>query len=358
LARRLIHQVSELVKRIGRPLKFMEVCGTHTMAIAKTGLRSVLPADLELLSGPGCPVCVTANSDIDTMIALARQPGLTICSFGDMLRVPGSTSSLLELRAEGKDIQIVYSPLDSLAMAAAETKRQVVFVGVGFETTTPIVAAAIQRAAARGLANFSVLALHKRVPPALEVLLNDAELKLDALILPGHVSTILGVEPYRFISQRWQMPAVITGFEPLDILEGLRELLLLVQAKDAGQPIDVHNAYRRGASDSGNLAALAAIDEVFCVADAEWRGLGMINGSGYRLRPEFARFDALARFAPEVEPTREVLGCLCGDVLRGRITPRGCPHFGRSCLPQSPLGPCMVSSEGSCAAYYRYQVGS
>lgn len=347
LARGLIETIHRLAPEHAT---LMEVCGTHTVAIARNGIRDLMPEGLRLASGPGCPVCVTCNRDIDTVIALARIPNVTITTFGDMTRVPGSTSSLLAEQAAGRSVEIVYSPLDALAFAKAHPEREVVFVGVGFETTTPLVAMAIKRAKAMGLSNFTVFAAHKNMPGALELLVGDPTLELDALILPGHVSTIIGAEPYRFLAEKYGIPGVITGFEPVDVLQGIA--MLVRQLHEGRAEIEI--AYARGVMPEGNPVALAAIDEVFETCAATWRGLGDIPGSGYRIREEFADFDAVRRFEPDVEPTRDPKGCRCGDVLRARIAPNECPLFRTVCTPENPVGPCMVSSEGSCAAYYRY----
>lgn len=347
LARGLIETIHRLAPEHAT---LMEVCGTHTVAIARNGIRDLMPEGLRLASGPGCPVCVTCNRDIDTVIALARIPNVTITTFGDMTRVPGSTSSLLAEQAAGRSVEIVYSPLDALAFAKAHPEREVVFVGVGFETTTPLVAMAIKRARAMGLSNFTVFAAHKNMPGALELLVGDPTLELDALILPGHVSTIIGAEPYRFLAEKYGIPGVITGFEPVDVLQGIA--MLVRQLHEGRAEIEI--AYARGVMPEGNPVALAAIDEVFETCTATWRGLGDIPGSGYRIRDDFANFDAVRRFEPDVEPTRDPKGCRCGDVLRARIAPNECPLFRTVCTPENPVGPCMVSSEGSCAAYYRY----
>lgn len=347
LARGLIETIHRLAPEHAT---LMEVCGTHTVAIARNGIRDLMPEGLRLASGPGCPVCVTCNRDIDTVIALARIPNVTITTFGDMTRVPGSTSSLLAEQAAGRSVEIVYSPLDALAFAKAHPEREVVFVGVGFETTTPLVAMAIKRAKAMGLSNFTVFAAHKNMPGALELLVGDPTLELDALILPGHVSTIIGAEPYRFLAEKYGIPGVITGFEPVDVLQGIA--MLVRQLHEGRAEIEI--AYARGVMPEGNPVALAAIDKVFETCTATWRGLGDIPGSGYRIRDEFANFDAVRRFEPDVEPTRDPKGCRCGDVLRARIAPNECPLFRTVCTPEKPVGPCMVSSEGSCAAYYRY----
>lgn len=347
LARGLIETIHRLAPEHAT---LMEVCGTHTVAIARNGIRDLMPEGLRLASGPGCPVCVTCNRDIDTVIALARIPNVTITTFGDMTRVPGSTSSLLAEQAAGRSVEIVYSPLDALAFAKAHPEREVVFVGVGFETTTPLVAMAIKRAKAMGLSNFTVFAAHKNMPGALELLVGDPTLELDALILPGHVSTIIGAEPYRFLAEKYGIPGVITGFEPVDVLQGIA--MLVRQLHEGRAEIEI--AYARGVMPEGNPVALAAIDEVFETCTATWRGLGDIPGSGYRIRDEFANFDAVRRFEPDVELTRDPKGCRCGDVLRARMAPNECPLFRTVCTPENPVGPCMVSSEGSCAAYYRY----
>lgn len=350
LARGLVESIKTFAPE--RDVTLMEVCGTHTVSIARNGIRSIMPDSVHLASGPGCPVCVTSNHDIDKVIALARIPNVIIATFGDMTRVPGSTSSLLAEQANGADVRIVYSPLDALDLAAKNPNRQVVFVGVGFETTTPLVAMAIKRAAAAGLDNFSVYAAHKNMPGALEAIVNDPELKVDALILPGHVSTIIGAKPYEFLAKDYGIPGVITGFEPNDILQGITMIMRQIAEGRA----DIEIAYSRCVMEDGNPTALAAIDEVFETVPANWRGIGEIPGSGYRIRDEFSKFDAMQRFADvvEVEPTHEHAGCRCGDVLRGAITPAQCPLFRKVCTPENPIGPCMVSSEGACAAYFRY----
>lgn len=347
LARGLIDSIQALAPEHAT---LMEVCGTHTVAIARNGIRSLMPEGCRLASGPGCPVCVTSNHDIDAVIALARVPEVILTTFGDMTRVPGSTSSLLKEQAAGRDVRIVYSPLDALNIAKESPERQVVFVGVGFETTTPLIAIAIKRAKAMGLENFSVFAAHKNMPNAMDVLMRDPNLKVDALILPGHVSTIIGMEPWRFLAEKYGIPGVITGFEPLDVLEGIAMIMRQLHEGRA----EIENAYTRGVMPQGNPVALAAIDEVFETCTATWRGLGPIEGSGYRIRDEFAQFDALRRFEPTIEPTKEPKGCRCGDVLRGIMAPDECPLFRKVCTPENPVGPCMVSSEGSCAAYFRY----
>lgn len=347
LARGLIHSIQVLAPEHAN---LMEVCGTHTVAIARNGIRALMPEGTHLLSGPGCPVCVTHNCDIDTVIALARIPEVTIATFGDMLRVPGSTSSLIKEKAAGRAVEVVYSPLDAIKLAQDNPQQQVVFVGVGFETTTPLVAVAIKRAMALKLSNFSVFVAHKNMPNALEAIVADPSLEIDALILPGHVSTIIGAEPYRFLAEKYGIPGVITGFEPVDVLQGIA--MLMRQLHEGRAEIEI--AYARGVMEQGNPVAMAAIEEVFETCTTLWRGLGPIPDSGYRIREEYAAYDAVKRFEPCVEPTQEPKGCRCGDVLRGAMAPSECPLFDKVCSPENPLGPCMVSSEGSCAAYFRY----
>lgn len=351
LARELLDTIRRLCD--GRAMNLMEVCGTHTVSIGRYGLRGAMPEGVKLLSGPGCPVCVTDNRDIDTAIAMAKVPGVIVTTFGDMVRVPGSTTTLGAQKAAGSDVRVVYSPLDALDVARRNPDRPVVFIGVGFETTTPVVGASIQMAHEEGLANYYVLSAHKRTAPALAAIANDPACKVDGFILPGHVSTVTGVEPYRFLAEEFGVPGVVTGFEPVDILNGVARLAAMIRE---GRPA-IENAYGRGVLDSGNRTAQAVIDEVFEPCDARWRGLGLIPESGMRIRERYADHDALRAFSPEVEPTRETHGCRCGDVLRGIIPPTKCPLFDRACTPENPVGPCMVSSEGSCAAYWRYNRG-
>ena len=347
LAKKLVASIKTLAPE---QATIMEVCGTHTVAIARNGIRGLMPEGIRLASGPGCPVCVTANRDIDTVIALARLPQVMIATFGDMTRVPGSTSSLLAEKAAGRSVTIVYSPLDALKIAQDNPDKEVVFVGIGFETTTPLVAMTIKRAQAAGLENFSVFVAHKNMPGALEAIVGDPALQVDALILPGHVSTIIGMEPYRFLAQKYGIIGVITGFEPVDILQGIA--MVMRQLHEGRTEIEI--AYARGVMEEGNPTAQAVIDEVFATCPAVWRGLGEIPGSGYTIREAFAAFDAVRKLRPEVEATKDPKGCRCGDVLRGIMAPNECPLFRKACTPENPIGPCMVSSEGSCAAYYRY----
>ena len=333
----------------GRPLTLMEVCGTHTMAVAKYGIRGLLPATLRLVSGPGCPVCVTPHGWMDHAIALARRPGTTVCAFGDMMRVPGSTSSLERERAKGADVRILASTLEALSLAEANPGRQVVFLGVGFETTIPTVAVSILEAKSRGLANYSVLSGHKLMPPALEAL-SSGDPRPDGYLCPGHVSAVLGSEVYEAIVRDHGIGCVIAGFEPLDILQAI---LMLARQAAEGRP-RVENPYSRAVTKEGNVRARRILSQVFEPKDDEWRGLGRIRSSGLAIRPEYAEHDAALRLPVEVEPTQEPAGCVCGSVLRGAVTPPECGLFGSTCTPDNPVGACMVSAEGTCAAYFRY----
>lgn len=328
----------------------MEVCGTHTMAIARSGIRSLAPPNIRLISGPGCPVCVTAQGDIDAVIDLAARPGISMVTFGDMMRVPGSERNLQEVRSQGADIRVVYSPMDALKMAEADKEREFVFLGIGFETTAPAVAACVEMAAGRQINNFSVFSLHKVVPPALEALFSDAAIRVDGLICPGHVSAVIGVEPYVQLAAKYHKPCVVAGFETMDILQTIVMLLDQLEKGECRAELQ----YGRVVRPEGNLIARALMDRVFQPVDARWRGLGNIPGSGLALADGLRSFDARVKFAvPEYED-REIKGCACGEVLTGRISPPECMLFGQGCTPLKPIGPCMVSHEGACAAYYRF----
>jgi hydrogenase expression/formation protein HypD len=350
LVRGLAQQIARLAEGCDKPLSFMEVCGTHTMSIYQFGIRSLLPPGVRLISGPGCPVCVTPVGYVDRAVAYARQPETIVATFGDMLRVPGSTSSLMQERARGADIRIVYSPLDALALAEKNRVKRVIFLGVGFETTAPTIAGTILSAAARGIENFFVLAAHKTIPIPMRILSADPELAIDGYLCPAHVSAIIGAEAYRFLAEEHGVPCVVTGFEPADILQGVA---MLVRQVVEGRST-VENQYRRFVSPEGNPKARELMSQVFVPSDAVWRGLGVIPGSGLDIAPEFARFDAEKAVQVEVELPRELEGCLCGEVLKGKIIPFDCPLFGTACTPEQPVGACMVSSEGSCAAAYKY----
>ncbi len=349
--------VQEIVRRIqrlaGAPATIMEVCGTHTMAAARFGLKSLLPEPVQLISGPGCPVCVTAQTDIDAFLALGDEPGVILTSFGDMLRVPGSHSSLERRRAQGAAVRVVYAPLDAVALARQEPGKHVVFFGVGFETTMPAIALAIRLAAEQRLENFSVLCVHKTMPAALRALLASGEVRVSGLLCPGHVTTIIGAEAYDFIPREFGIPCAVTGFEPLDMLLGIESILRQLHEGQAR----VDNVYTRAVQVQANPRAQALLAEVFAPADAEWRGLGLIPGSGVKIREPYARYDARLRF-PEVWEHLTPAApspCRCGEVLRGVLRPKQCPLFQKSCTPSQPIGPCMVSSEGACAAAYRYE---
>ncbi len=336
-----------------RPLRLMEVCGTHTVAIFRNGIRQLLPATVELVSGPGCPVCVTPNGYLDTAIAYSSRPDIIITTFGDMLKVPGSDSTLLAEKAQGADIRIVYSPLESLDIARENPAKKVIFLAVGFETTAPTAAATVLQAELEGLDNFFVLSAHKLVPPALRAILEAQDSKVDGFLLPGHTTAISGLAPFRFVAAEYRLPAVVTGFEALDILQGI---YLLVQ-QIAQNKAELANQYSRVVKPAGNPAAMAVLARVYQPAAAAWRGFGVIEGSGLELTERYKRFSAPAMLPLAGVITREPVGCRCGEVLRGRIVPAECPLFGQSCTPEKPVGACMVSVEGACAAWYKYGQG-
>ena len=331
-------------------IRIMEVCGTHTNAIFRHGLRSLLPKHIELISGPGCPVCVTPAGHVDAFIAAAQLPKVTLATFGDLIRVPGSNGSLAKAREDGARVEIVYSPMDALQLAQKEPNRIVVFPAVGFETTAPTIAATILEAKRLNLDNFCIIAAAKIMPPPLELLLSDPELKIDGLLCPGHVSSIIGADAYKPLAENYHISCAVAGFEPADIVSGLLALARQISAGTA----KVENCYTRVVSDDGNQRARELTSEVFAVVDTEWRGLGVIPGSGLGLRDPYRKFDAFARLDLHVEPAPEPKGCKCGDILKGRLLPPACPLYGKRCTPLQPVGPCMVSSEGTCAAYYRY----
>ncbi len=341
--------LAEAAQALGRTVRVMEVCGTHTHAIGRAGLRALFPDSLELISGPGCPVCVTAQCDIERILSLAALPGVALCTFGDLVRVPGHTSSLERERARGAEVRVVYSPSDAVELARANPGLRVVFAGIGFETTAPAVAAAVLSAREQKLENFFCLSLHKRVVPVMEAVL-DGPVRLDGFLTPGHVSVILGAEVFQPLARRHGLPCVATGFAPSDVLEGLTLLLRMLGTGRADSVVQYTRAVRPG----GNPRARDIMDTVFEPGAAVWRGMGEIPGSGLQFRPEFERFDAALHFNIPEPDARELPDCQCGRVLRGLIAPPQCPQFGTRCTPRSPLGPCMVSSEGSCAARYRY----
>lgn len=342
-----------LREELSGPLRFMEVCGTHTVSIFQSGLHSLLPEEIVHVSGPGCPVCVTHESEVAAYLELAGKDNAIIATFGDLLRVPGPGGATLKsAKADGARVEVVYSAFDALEVAAKNKDATVVFLGIGFETTAPTIAATVQMAAQRELDNFRVLSFHKLVPPALKALLLDPDASVDAFILPGHVSTIIGLEPCAFLATEHHLPAVVAGFDPLDILQAL---LCIVRQRTSGD-IRVENAYPRAVAAQGNPKARQVMREVFEPTDALWRGIGEIPGSGLGFGEKYARFDAFRAFDLELRPTRPLPGCRCGEVLKGKLRPDQCPLFKKACTPLNPVGPCMVSTEGSCAAYYKYRL--
>ncbi len=351
----LIPQLTAYLQQIDLPpLRFMEVCGTHTMAIARYGLRQLMPPAITLTSGPGCPVCVTATADIDTFIAASQRPKTIITTFGDLIKVRGSKSSLQEEMGRGGDIRIVYSVLDALDIARKNPNHEVIFLGVGFETTTPTVAAAVLTAAQNKINNFSVITSHKVMPPALEALFKDPAIKIDGLICPGHVSVIIGADAYLPLVKKYRIPCVIAGFEPLDIMQGV--VLLAKQIVDKKSEVEI--AYQRAVNRTGNNQARSIMATVFTEGAAVWRGFGEIAASGLHFREEYRHFDARHRFDLTITECKEPAGCRCGEVLKGIIPPPACKLFNKRCHPGHPIGPCMVSSEGACAAFHKYDTTS
>jgi len=330
-----------------RAYNFMEVCGTHTMNIFRFGLKDILPKNIRLISGPGCPVCVTPNEFIDKAVWLANRDGVIIATFGDMFKVPGSRSSLEREKALGAHIKMVYSSIDALSLAKRSADKEVVFLGIGFETTAPTVAQSILTAKKEKVNNYSVLCGHKTMPEALKVLAEDKSVNIDGFLLPGHVSAIIGRKPYEFLAGRFGKRCVIAGFEPVDILQAI---LMLIRQK--APKVDIQ--YTRIINKSGNTLAQKTTGKVFEKIKSMWRGIGIIEGSGLKIRDEFSEFDAESKFNPKAELPREDKGCFCGQILRGLKTPLDCRLFGKICKPEHPVGACMVSSEGTCAAYYRY----
>ena len=345
---KLVEKISRLA--VGKKnLRFMEVCGTHTVAIFRAGIRQLLPDNVELISGPGCPVCVTNDDYIDKAIAYARE-NFIVATFGDMLKVPGSRSSLAAAQADGADIRIVYSPLDCIKLAEENPQRQIIFLAVGFETTAPTQAATVLAARARGLKNFFMLSAQKLVPPALRFLLSDAAVKVDGFLLPGHVAVVIGANAFNFLATDYKIPSAIGGFEAEEILSALVSLLEQID----GGKAEVANDYRAVVTAEGNIAAQKILAQVYEVTNAEWRGMGMIPASGLKMRDEFADFD-IERIKPvTIEHVDKKISCRCGEVLRGIIFPTECPLFGKACQPLHAIGPCMVSVEGVCAAWFKY----
>jgi hydrogenase expression/formation protein HypD len=351
----LLERIRALVGKIDsckdRPLAIMEVCGGHTHAIFRHGIDTMLPEAIDLVHGPGCPVCVLPMGRVDDCVAIAETEGVIFTTFGDALRVPGSRKSLLEARAQGADVRVVYSPLDALALARAEPAKQIVFFGLGFETTMPSTAMAVRMAAAEGLENFSLFCNHITISPAIEAILTSPRCRIDGFLGPGHVSMVIGSAPYRFVAERYHRPLVVTGFEPLDVLHGICMVLEQLAAGVAR----VENQYGRAVPEHGNAEALAAIAEVFEPRETfEWRGLGSIAHSGVRIRDAYAQYDAERKFPVPAIRVADPEACQCGEVLEGVLKPRACRLFGTECTPERPMGALMVSTEGACAAAYRF----
>jgi hydrogenase expression/formation protein HypD len=347
LSQKLLNEIHAIT---ARPWAIMEVCGGQTHSIIRNGIDQLLPDKIELIHGPGCPVCVTPLEIIDKALAIAARQDVIFCSFGDMLRVPGSKSDLFRIKSQGGDVRIVYSPLDALRLAQANSDREIVFLGIGFETTAPANAMAVYHAKELGLQNFSMLVSHVLVPPAIAAIMESPDNRVQAFLAAGHVCSVMGTWQYQPLVERYHVPIVVTGFEPLDVLLGIR---MVVEQLEAGRA-QLANAYVRAVSYPGNEAAQQMLMQVFTVTDRTWRGIGTIPNSGWRLRDEYRAFDAEAKFAVSDIRTDESPLCRSGDVLRGRIKPNRCPAFGKQCTPRTPLGATMVSSEGACAAYYQY----
>ena len=346
----IIENIKSLAKKTDKPLRIMEVCGTHTMSIFRHGIRQLLPKNIELVSGPGCPVCVTDDSYMDKAIAYAKREDVIITTFGDMLKVPGSNSSLAEAKANGADIRIIYSPLDSIGIAKENSDKKVVFLAVGFETTAPTAAALTLAAKNDNINNLFLLSSQKLVPPALKLLLDDDEVKVDGFLLPGHVAVITGLEPFQFVSKDYRIPGVVAGFEAKEILSAIYLILAMLETGD----IKILNAYKNVVKDEGNSVARDTVDIVYEKTDALWRGIGKIPLSGLKMRQSFAEFDIEQQFPVTTPITSKKTACRCGEVLKGIVTPKDCPLFAKACAPTHAIGPCMVSVEGVCAAYYKY----
>jgi len=349
---KIADNIKNLFASIGRPVNLMEVCGTHTVAIFRHGIRDIIPDGINLLSGPGCPVCVTPLKDVDTAIAISQLDGVILATFGDMMRVPGSKHSFYHAQAEGAQIRVVYSPMDALTTALDHTDKTVVFFATGFETTSPSIAGTLSEAERLGVKNFLIYSAHKLIPPALKTLICSQDVNVSGFILPGHVSTVIGSRPYRFIASDHRTPSVITGFEALDILEGI--MMLLTQIASGKAEVEIQ--YKRVVREEGNQKAMSLLNEYFEPCDSHWRGLGMIPQSGLHLRQHVKHRDAKAIFDMDVPDATEPKSCLCGQVLRGIKLPTDCLLFGKMCTPEHPVGACMVSTEGSCAAYFKYSL--
>lgn len=349
----LLKEYSQKLKNLvlEKAINIMEVCGTHTVQFFHTGVKDIFPEKLNLVDGPGCPVCVTTNDYLDRAIEIAKKYDIIICTFGDMMRVPSSYSSLQKEKANGINISIVYSPLDALEMAKQNPGKEVIFLSVGFETTIPTEAITVKKAKEENVKNFSLLAANKLTPPAVAGLLESKDVNIDGFILPGHVSAITGVKGWRFVAEKYKKPCVIAGFTTQHLVMGTMVVANLVRKGEA----KILNEYTQVVTEQGNTRAQAMMHEVFETVAANWRGIGIIPGSGMKLKEEYRDFDAEKKFPVTLPPVKEPKGCRCGEVLRGLISPLECPLFGKKCTPRSPVGACMVSTEGSCAAYYKYK---
>lgn len=350
-----IKKIIDLIKKESDKLKnkinVMEVCGTHTMAISRFGIRSMLPKKIRLISGPGCPVCVTPVSDIDKSIELSENKDVIITTFGDMVKVPGTKSSLKIKKAEGKDIRVVYSPMDAIEIAQKNKSKKIVFIGIGFETTSPAMALSVKQAQEKGIKNFFVLPFFKLVIPPMVALSEDKNIKIDGFICPGHVSTIIGAKPYELIVKKYKIPCVISGFEPIDILTTI--YMIIKQILNEKPNVEIQ--YRRAVKYNGNKVAQDILSEVFKTCDSNWRGIGIIPDSGLTFSRKYTEFNALEKFDFDVSHSKDPAGCRCGDVLKGKCPPFDCKLFNKRCTPENPVGACMVSTEGTCAAYYKYE---
>ncbi|MEN8153957.1 MAG: hydrogenase formation protein HypD [Acidobacteriota bacterium] len=348
----LLKKLSSELKNLNieKNTNIMEVCGTHTVAYFHTGVRDIFPKNLNLIDGPGCPVCVTTNGYLDRAVEIMKKYNVVLATFGDMVKVPASYTSLQKEKAEGRNIEVVYSPMDALELAKRNKEKEVVFLSVGFETTIPTEAATIKCAIENNIKNFSLLTGNKLTPPAVDALLASGEINLDGFILPGHVSSVTGSKSWEFVAEKYNKPAVIAGFESKDLLKGTLILLKLIKS---GKNI-VENVYKEIVSENGNTIALDLIESLYTVIDAKWRGIGTIPGSGLKLKDRYKDFDAEKKFPVDLPPEEEDSRCRCGEVLKGLITPPQCPLFGKKCTPREPVGACMVSFEGACSAYYKY----
>lgn len=351
LVENLVEEIHKISLKLKRRINLMEVCGTHTMAIGRFGIRKLMPENINLISGPGCPVCVSPQDYIDKAIEISKIKDTIICTFGDMMRVPGTYSTLEKEKGNGSKIFVFYSPFDSLKLAEENPEKNVIFLSIGFETTTPPIAQTIKFAKERGIKNFFILSGNKLIPPVMEFLLKDKEIKIDGFICPGHVSVIIGSNSYKFIPEKYNVPCVISGFEPVDILYSIFLILKnIVEGK-----ADVINEYKRAVNENGNLKAREVMYDVFEICDSEWRGMGIVEKSGLKLKSKYEDFDAERKFDIKIKKEKEKKGCICGEILKGKKIPFDCPLFEKVCNPENPVGPCMVSSEGTCSAYYKYE---